>query len=303
MYQQRQDIFQGDFHPLINRNSWETYGLLGGHFFGYMIPYIAMMIEHLPNAAASALAKNRNHRYKFAHALPSSAEVEDARHHLLHVQDTHHAASDSSGCARIDGWKPLHLKIVLPRRARKSSKSALSKGADEDTEAERKKNEVLSKELPLAMQYRELRRRPFDDVLLVKKSRIHGWGLFVKEAIGKDSMIVEYQGQMIRQKVADEREKCYEEMGIGSCYMFRLDSSTIVDATRIGNLARFINHSCTPNAYAKVVTVDGNEKKIIIFAQKALGVDDEVTYDYKFPMEDEALRCDCGAINCIGRMN
>jgi len=153
------------------------------------------------------------------------------------------------------------------------------------------------------MQYRELRKRPFDERLLVRKSKIHGYGLFTKETIAEGQMIVEYQGQMISQSVADEREKKYEEMGIGSCYMFRLDENTIIDATRCGNLARFINHSCDPKAYARVVTVENNEKKIVIFAKRTIETGDEVTYDYKFPIEEEAIPCDCSAPNCIGRMN
>ncbi|CAK4169510.1 unnamed protein product [Aphanomyces euteiches] len=85
--------------------------------------------------------------------------------------------------------------------------------------------------------------------------------------------------------------------------MFRLDKDVIVDATRTGNLARFINHSCDPKANARIINIDGNEKKIIIFAKVPLQPGDEVTYDYKFPIEDEAIPCDCGAPNCIGRMN
>ncbi|TYZ61902.1 hypothetical protein PybrP1_006478 [[Pythium] brassicae (nom. inval.)] len=157
--------------------------------------------------------------------------------------------------------------------------------------------------LPIAMQYRELRRRPFDERLEVRKSKIHGYGLFATEPMAEGQMIVEYQGQLIAQDAADEREKQYEEVGIGSCYMFRLDDRTIIDATRVGNLARFINHSCDPKAYARVVVVEGNEKKIVIFAKRAIEAGDEVTYDYKFPIEDEAIRCDCSAPNCVGRMN
>ena len=57
-------------------------------------------------------------------------------------------------------------------------------------------------------------------------------------------MVIEYVGQMIRPSVADLREKKYNEEGIGSSYLFRVDLETIIDATRYGNLARFINHSC-----------------------------------------------------------
>ncbi len=57
-------------------------------------------------------------------------------------------------------------------------------------------------------------------------------------------MVIEYVGETIRQSVGDLREKHYELEGMNSNYMFRIDSDTIVDATKCGNLARFINHSC-----------------------------------------------------------
>ncbi len=41
------------------------------------------------------------------------------------------------------------------------------------------------------------------------------------------------------------REQRYEDEGIGSSYLFRVDQDTIIDATKSGNLARFINHSCS----------------------------------------------------------
>ena len=59
-----------------------------------------------------------------------------------------------------------------------------------------------------------------------------------------EDMVIEYVGETIRQSVGDLREKHYELQGMNSNYMFRVDSDTIVDATKCGNLARFINHSC-----------------------------------------------------------
>ena len=44
------------------------------------------------------------------------------------------------------------------------------------------------------------------------------------------------------------REKRYAQQGIGSSYLFRVDHDTIIDATKCGNLARFINHCCTVSA-------------------------------------------------------
>ena len=76
------------------------------------------------------------------------------------------------------------------------------------------------------------------------KSGIHDWGLFAQESIAADEMVTEYVGEIIRQPIADIRERRYEEMGIGSSYLFRVDQDTIIDATTKGNLARFINHCC-----------------------------------------------------------
>jgi hypothetical protein len=81
-------------------------------------------------------------------------------------------------------------------------------------------------------------------LLRFSKSDIHDWGLFAMEQIGAEEFIIEYVGEVIRQSVADHREKCYNAQGIGSSYMFRIDQDTIVDATKCGNLSRFINHSC-----------------------------------------------------------
>ncbi|XP_030290835.1 histone-lysine N-methyltransferase SETD1B-A isoform X2 [Sparus aurata] len=134
------------------------------------------------------------------------------------------------------------------------------------------------------------------------KSHIHDWGLFAQEPIAADEMVIEYVGQNIRQVIADMREKRYEEEGIGSSYMFRVDHDTIIDATKCGNFARFINHSCNPNCYAKVITVE-SQKKIVIYSRQPINVNEEITYDYKFPIEDEKIPCLCGAENCRGTLN
>ena len=94
------------------------------------------------------------------------------------------------------------------------------------------------------------------------KSAIHDWGLFAMEHIGADEMVIEYVGDVIRPVLADDRERRYEKQvwlsvetfsagftfllfqGIGSSYLFRIDLDYVVDATKCGNLARFVNHSC-----------------------------------------------------------
>ena len=50
-------------------------------------------------------------------------------------------------------------------------------------------------------------------------------------------IVCEYVGEIISNKVSDQREKNYEKRGIADCYMFRLDESFVIDATIKGNEA------------------------------------------------------------------
>ncbi|KAI8841310.1 hypothetical protein BC829DRAFT_426029 [Chytridium lagenaria] len=134
------------------------------------------------------------------------------------------------------------------------------------------------------------------------KSCIHDWGLFAMESIDNNDIVIEYIGEIIRQRVADHREKMYEKSGIGSSYLFRVDQDTIIDATKTGNLARFINHCCDPNCNAKIICVE-NEKKIVIYANRDIKEGEEITYDYKFPIEEDKIPCSCGAEKCRGYLN
>ncbi|OAF65050.1 hypothetical protein A3Q56_07241 [Intoshia linei] len=120
------------------------------------------------------------------------------------------------------------------------------------------------------------------------KSKIHSWGLFTLEPISSGDMVIEYVGELIRPMLADKREINYESSGIDSSYMFRIDADSIIDATSKGNLARFINHSCNPNCTARVIVVDGR-KRVVIYSKKAILKNDEITYNYRFPYEDNKV--------------
>lgn len=99
-----------------------------------------------------------------------------------------------------------------------------------------------------------------------KRSSIHGWGLFAEEAIGADEMVIEYVGQVVRTLIAERREVNYTELGIGSSYLFRIDTEHIIDATKCGNYARFMNHSC--NVSAALFTRRGGLGSNVIFFMK-----------------------------------
>ena len=102
------------------------------------------------------------------------------------------------------------------------------------------------------------------------RSAIHNWGLYAMENIAANDMIIEYVGEMVRQQVADMRERQYLKSGIGSSYLFRIDEYTVIDATKRGGIARFINHSCDPNCTAKIIKVEGS-KRIVIYALRDIG--------------------------------
>lgn len=57
-----------------------------------------------------------------------------------------------------------------------------------------------------------------------------------------------------------------------------------------------------PNCYAKVITIE-SQKKIVIYSKQAIAVNEEITYDYKFPLEENKIPCLCGTENCRGTLN
>lgn len=173
---------------------------------------------------------------------------------------------------------------------------------DDDDEGQLRTARRASMELPLTVRFRQLKATSKETVG-VYRSPIHGRGLFCKKTIDAGEMVIEYSGNVIRSVLTDKREKYYDGKGIG-CYMFRIDDYEVVDATMHGNAARFINHSCEPNCYSRVITVDG-QKHIVIFASRRIYCGEELTYDYKFPIEDASnkLPCNCGAKKCRKFLN
>ncbi|KAH8289881.1 hypothetical protein KR054_003259 [Drosophila jambulina] len=232
-----------------------------------------------------------------------------------------------TGCARTEGFYKLDVREKAKHKyhhTKTNTEDAHNEDRTEDPTAltNHHHNKLISKMQGISREARSNQRRlltafgsmgesellKFNQLKFRKKqlkfakSAIHDWGLFAMEPIAADEMVIEYVGQMIRPVVADLRETKYEAIGIGSSYLFRIDMETIIDATKCGNLARFINHSCNPNCYAKVITIE-SEKKIVIYSKQPIGINEEITYDYKFPLEDEKIPCLCGAQGCRGTLN
>lgn len=123
--------------------------------------------------------------------------------------------------------------------------------------------------------------------LLVKRSRA-GLGLFAGQPIPKDACIIEYVGREISRE---------EELKSRSRYLFTVNRNITIDGADRSNTARYINHSCDPNAEAVIY-----RNRIYIFAIKAVNEGDEITYDYGKEYFDEYMsngRCRCNS--CIAK--
>ncbi|XP_011298309.1 histone-lysine N-methyltransferase trithorax [Fopius arisanus] len=166
--------------------------------------------------------------------------------------------------------------------------------------SENEMRKAASTNLPMAMRFRILKETSKESVG-VYHSHIHGRGLFSLRDIEAGEMVIEYAGEVIRASLTDKREKYYDSKHIG-CYMFKIDDHVVVDATMKGNAARFINHSCEPNCYSRVVDILG-KKHILIFALRRIAQGEELTYDYKFPFEDIKIPCTCGSRRCRKYLN
>ncbi|KAK8914471.1 Histone-lysine N-methyltransferase ATX4 [Platanthera zijinensis] len=144
--------------------------------------------------------------------------------------------------------------------------------------------------------------------LVVYNSSIHDLGLYTSRFITRGAMVVEYVGEVVGLRVADKREIEYQSgrrlQCKSACYFFRIDREQIIDATRKGGIARFVNHSCLPNCVAKVISIK-NEKKVVFFAERDINPGEEVTYDYHFNREDEGMKipCFCNSKNCRRFLN
>lgn len=257
---------------------------------------------------------------------------------------------NSTGCARTEGVKkilnsekskylPHHIKVQKAREEREKNGTSTTNAQDGSADmvvakgnsrANRATNRRYIADLndqkktlgqdSDVFKFNQLKKRK--KPVKFARSAIHNWGLYAMENISKDDMIIEYVGEVVRQAVAEIREQRYLKSGIGSSYLFRIDESTVVDATKKGGIARFINHSCMPNCTAKIIKVEGS-KRIVIYALRDIGMsksfhptppetltdrstDEELTYDYKFEREIGSLDripCLCGTPACKGFLN
>jgi SET domain-containing protein len=118
-----------------------------------------------------------------------------------------------------------------------------------------------------------------------RRSKLHGWGVFAAEPITKNTRIIDYAGELIRNSESGEREARY--LAEGCIWVFRVNRVWSRDAAVDGNIARFINHACRANCYFQIV-----EKTIWIRASRYIAPGEELTYDYR-TIGDKTIPCRC----------
>ncbi|KAH8235728.1 hypothetical protein KR032_006148 [Drosophila birchii] len=127
-----------------------------------------------------------------------------------------------------------------------------------------------------------------------------GCGITAELQIPPGEFIMEYVGEVIDSEEFERRQHLYSKDRKRHYYFMALRGEAIIDATSKGNISRFINHSCDPNAETQKWTVNG-ELRIGFFSVKPIQPGEEITFDYQYQRYGkDAQRCYCEATNCRG---
>lgn len=154
--------------------------------------------------------------------------------------------------------------------------------------------------------------------LQVFKTQMKGWGLRTLDPIPRGRFVCEYAGEVLG---VSEAQRRMQTQSPGSCnYILAVREhvqsgqvlETFVDPTNVGNMGRFLNHSCEPNLVMVPVRVDSMVPRLALFAARDILPEEELSYDYsgRFlnqwkqegpePKQEGLLRrpCYCGAASC-----
>ena len=130
------------------------------------------------------------------------------------------------------------------------------------------------------------------EMIEFRDSGIHGMGGFARRRIRKGTPLIEYVGEKITKAEAAER------VGAENPFIFSLDDDWDVDGDVPWNPARFLNHSCEPNAEAEIFG-----EQIWILALRDIRPGEEITFNYSYDLENyEEHPCRCGTAKCVGYM-
>nr|WDD38945.1 histone-lysine N-methyltransferase SUVR3 [Fagopyrum tataricum] len=142
-----------------------------------------------------------------------------------------------------------------------------------------------------------------------------GWGLFADQFIPSGQFVCEYTGELLTTKEARKRQDEYDRDSAAGLFSsallvvrehlpsgkacFRIN----IDATRKGNIARFINHSCDGGNLSTVIVRNSGAliPRVCFFTSRDIDKDEELSFSYGDTRQrPEGLKCLCGSSNCFG---
>lgn len=144
----------------------------------------------------------------------------------------------------------------------------------------------------------------------VRRSPIHGNGVFAATDLAAESRVIEYKGLRLRHAKADVLYEGNAETG--HTFLFTLNDDYVIDANQGGNDARWINHSCAPNCQAFLIEHEGRDRRldrVVIETIRPIKQGEELAYNYAITLAErhtprlkKLWECRCGAANCTGTM-
>jgi SET domain-containing protein len=137
----------------------------------------------------------------------------------------------------------------------------------------------------------------------VRRSGVHGKGVFALQPLAEGETIIEYTGKVITWKQAQKAHP-HDPDDPNHTFYFHIDDKRVIDAAVGGNAARWINHACDPNCEA-----DEQDGRIFIKALRDLRPGEELFYDYGLVIDErytpklkKQFECRCGTRKCRGTM-
>jgi uncharacterized protein len=137
----------------------------------------------------------------------------------------------------------------------------------------------------------------------MRRSSVHGKGVFAVVPLARDEHIIEYAGELITWKEALRRHP-HDPNSPDHTFYFHVDDKHVIDGKHGGNISRWINHACKPNCEA-----DEIGGRIFIRALRAIKAGEELFFDYGLVVDErhtvklkKRYECRCGARQCRGTM-
>ncbi|PYV54138.1 MAG: SET domain-containing protein-lysine N-methyltransferase [Acidobacteria bacterium] len=122
----------------------------------------------------------------------------------------------------------------------------------------------------------------------MKPSLIEGCGLFAAASIRARQKLGNLTGDLITQAEGRRRAKRLCRISI-----VELGSNKALDASKNGNQLKYINHSCAPNTFIRILGT-----KVEFYALRAIRQGEELTCDYGETHHEGTHPCKCGSANC-----